>query len=241
MKKIREAVILVGGLGTRLQPVIGEVPKSMLRFNGKPLLEYTLNALKECGIESATLIVNFQAKIIRDYFKDGSKFGMKIDYIFQKNPKGGTSDAVSYGEGKVGGEQFFVIYGDNAFDPKILDGILAKAARYDGVLCGNEMKDVRQYGTFKIEADLVKEIAEKSSNPPSKIVFTGLMILPKEIFDSIRKTPLSSRGEKELTTSITLSANNGKRFGFFVTKEFWMDPRNQEDLEEIEKFYKTLK
>lgn len=237
MTEISEAVILAGGLGTRLRSVV-QIPKSMSQFAGKPLLEYTLTALKERGVKDFVFIVNYEKEMIQNYFKDGKDFGVNINYAFQENPKGGTADAVSYAEGKVRGKRFFVIYGDNAFDPKILDGILTKADRYDGVLCGKKMEDVRQYGTFKIESDLVREVAEKSPNPPSNIVFTGLMILPAEIFNSIRKTPLSPRGEKELTTSITLAASSGKRFGFFVAKEFWMDPRNKEDFYVIEEFYR---
>lgn len=212
----------------------------MSQFAGKPLLEYTLDALKERGVKDFVFVVNYEKEMIQNHFKDGSGFGVNIDYVVQENPKGGTADAISYAERKVHGKKFFSIYGDNAFDPKILDGILAKADSYDGVLCGKRMEDVTQYGTLKIESDLVKEIAEKSPSPPSNIAFTGLMILPNEIFNSIRKTPLSPRGERELTTSITLSASSGKRFGFFVAKEFWMDPRNKEDMDVIEEFYRKL-
>jgi len=240
MRDIKEAVVVVAGLGTRLKPVIGEIPKSMIKYNSKPLLEYILTALRDHGIENFVLVVNFKKEVVIDYFGDGSKFDINIQYVVQENPKGGTADAVSYAKGKVQGEKFFVIYGDNVFDPRILDEILAKSDEYDGILCGKEMHDVTQYGTFRIEGDLVKEIAEKSPQPPSKIAFTGLMILPSAIFDAIKETKLSERGQKELTTSIGILSKKGFRFGYVVADEFWMDPRNKDDLNEIEKFYKSF-
>lgn len=241
MRNIKEAIIVVAGLGTRLKPVIGEIPKSMIKYNSRPLLEYILTALRDRGIENFVLVVNFKKEVIVDYFGDGSKFGINIQYVVQENPKGGTADAVSYAKGKVQGQKFFVIYGDNVFDPEILDEILAKVDKYDGVLCGKEMQDVTQYGTFRIEDDLIKEIAEKSSQPPSKIAFTGLMILPRAIFDAIEETKISERGQKELTESITILSKKGLRFGYVASKKFWMDPRNKDDLGEIEKFYKSFK
>jgi bifunctional UDP-N-acetylglucosamine pyrophosphorylase/glucosamine-1-phosphate N-acetyltransferase len=240
MVEVKEAVVVVAGPGTRLAPIIGEIPKSMVRYNHKPLLEYILTSLRDFGVENFVLVVNFKKEVIIDYFGDGRKFGINIQYIVQKNPKGGTADAVGYAKGKVQGKKFFVIYGDNIFNPEILDEILAKTDRYDGVLCGKEMQDVTQYGTFRIEGDLVKEIAEKSSNPPSKIAFTGLMILPKAIFDAIDKTKISERGQKELTESIAILSKKGFKLGYVAAEKFWIDPRNKEDLYEVEKFYKSF-
>lgn len=238
---IKEAVILVGGVGTRLQPVIGEIPKSMLEFNGKPLLEYTLNVLKARDVNEYVIVVNFKREMIQQYFGDGSRFGVNIRYVVQDNPKGGTADAVSYADEKISDKKFFVIYGDNAFDPAILDAILEKAADYDGVICGKEMdidKIRNRYGSLIIEKDLVKGIAEKSPNPPSNLAFTGLMILPDATFNAIRKTPLSPRGEKELTTSIGMLADNDYRFGYVAMRIFWNDPGTKEDLDIIEEFYR---
>ena len=240
MQKIREAVILAAGEGTRLRPTIGEMPKSMLQFNGKPLLEHILNALRERGVKIFTIVVNYKKERIQSYFGDGSRFNLEIHYVTQKNSNGGTADAVGMAEGNIKDAKFFVVYGDNVFDPEILDEILSKVDSYDGVLCGKEMKDVTQYGTFKIEEDLVKEIAEKSPNPPSNIVFTGLMILPVDIFNAIKETQLSKRGEKELTSSISILASKNSKIGYVSTTKFWMDPRNKEDLESIGKFYRGI-
>jgi len=232
-----KAVVLAGGLGTRLQPIIGEIPKSMLEFNGRPLLEYSLNALKERDVKEYLIVVNFKREMIQQHFGDGSKFGVNIEYVVQENPKGGTANAVSYAAGEIPDRKFFVIYGDNAFDPLILDEILSKADNYDGVLCGKQMQDMSQYGALKIEHDLIKGIAEKSPQPPSNLAFTGLMILPSKIFSAIRRTPISPRGERELTTSIELLAEEGLRFGYVTTERFWLDPKNEEDLEVVKEFY----
>jgi len=236
-----KAVILAAGIGTRLHPVIGDIPKSLIKFNGRPLVEYAIDALKENGVTDFIFIVNYMKELFFEHFGDGKKFGVNIEYVVQQNPKGGTADSVGQAKNKISEGKFFVVYSDNAFDPEIVRDVMEKESDYDGVLCGKEMEEVSQYGTFRIEGDLVKEIAEKSSNPPSKIVFTGLMILPKDIFLAIDETPLSVRGEKELTTSISMLAKRGYSFGYVAEKKFWMDPRNEEDLKVVENFYKKLR
>ena len=234
-------MILAAGMGTRLQPVIGDMPKTLLKFDGRPLIEYTIDSLKKNGITEYIFVVNYMKELLINHLGDGNKFDVSIDYVVQKNPKGGTADSVCQAKNKISDGKFFVVYGDNAFDPEIITDVLEKSRDYDGVLCGREMEDVSQYGTFKIEGDIVKEIAEKSPNPPSKLVFTGLMVLPKEIFLAIDETPLSVRGEKEVTTSINMLAKRGYSFGYVAEKRFWMDPRNEEDLHTVENFYKNLK
>jgi dTDP-glucose pyrophosphorylase len=66
------------------------------------------------------------------------------------------------------------------------------------------------------------------------------MILPNAIFDAINETQLSERGQKELTESIAILSKKGFRFGYVASEKFWIDPRNKDDLDEIEKFYKSF-
>ena len=80
-----QAVILSGGLGTRLRPLTNRVPKPMVPIRGKPFLEYQLNLLKKNGITEVLLCVGYKWGLIRRYFGDGSKLGMKIAYSVDKN------------------------------------------------------------------------------------------------------------------------------------------------------------
>lgn len=82
--KINQAVILAGGLGTRLRPITNEIPKPMIRFHDKPFLEYLIERLKENGIEEVVLLLGFLPDKIVDYFKNGEDFGIKINYSIGK-------------------------------------------------------------------------------------------------------------------------------------------------------------
>jgi D-glycero-D-manno-heptose 1,7-bisphosphate phosphatase len=80
MVEIQQAVILAGGLGTRLQPLTDDLPKPMITVNGRPFLEYLIEMLKENGIKEVVLLLGYLAEKIKEHFGDGSRFGMKIKY-----------------------------------------------------------------------------------------------------------------------------------------------------------------
>ena len=81
-----KAVILAGGLGTRLQPYTTFVPKPMLPLGEKPLLEHLIEWLKKNGIKTTVLCVSYLRKTIEDYFEDGERFGMNIEYAIASKP-----------------------------------------------------------------------------------------------------------------------------------------------------------
>ena len=237
-----KAVILAGGVGTRLQPVIGnDNSKVMLRYSGKPLLQRTIETLKENGINEIVLVVSHQKEKMMSYFGDGSKFGVKIEYVFQKHPKGGTADATGYAKEKINDDKFVLIYGDNVFLAETLEKLIAASKNFDGVMCGKEVENPSNYGILEIENDTVKKIHEKPESPPSNIANTGLFVLPKKIFSAIEKTELSPRGEYELTDSIQMLINDGTSIGCVVAKEFWSDPRSKEELDEAQKAVGEMK
>jgi len=80
MIKIKQAVILAGGQGTRLRPITDKIPKPMIQFHGKPFLEYIIEMLKENGINKITLLLGYLPDPVVDYFGNGKKFGIKIKY-----------------------------------------------------------------------------------------------------------------------------------------------------------------
>lgn len=116
MKKIDSAVIMAGGKGSRLHSITNdEIPKPMVPVDGKPLLEYQVEKLKLYGIKKIIMIVGHLGEKIADYFKDGSGFGINIDYIFEKEPLG-TAGAFYYLKEKTDAKDFLLIFGDIFFD-----------------------------------------------------------------------------------------------------------------------------
>jgi len=225
-----KAVILAGGRGSRLRPIIGEgKQKVMYEYSNKPLLHRTIDMLKEKGYTDIILVVSHLKEQIIDYFGDGKKFGVNIEYVVQENPKGGTADATKTAREKINDNQFLLIYGDNVFSSETLDDLINKHDHFDGILCGHEVENPQKFGVLQVNGVKVEKIIEKPINPPSNLVMTGLFILPKEIFSAIDETKLSPRGEYELTESIQILIDKGKKFGY-TTTNLWYDPRDKEEI-----------
>jgi dTDP-glucose pyrophosphorylase len=87
-------IIMAGGLGTRLRPITEKIPKALVLVRGKPILSHIIDSLKEQGLYKITLSVNYKAEMIEKYFGDGSRHGVKIDYIYE-NKRMGTAGSLS--------------------------------------------------------------------------------------------------------------------------------------------------
>ena len=110
-----KAVILAGGLGTRLQPYTFFIPKPMLPIGNKPLLEHILEWLKQNnGIDQIVICVSYLHRIIEDYFEDGGRFGMKIQYAKSERPLA-TAGQLKSAE-KLLNETFVCLYGDSIYE-----------------------------------------------------------------------------------------------------------------------------
>jgi len=109
-----KAVILAGGLGTRLQPYTTFVPKPMLPLGEKPLLEHLIEWLKKNGIKTSVLCVSYLRKTIEDYFEDGERFGMNIEYAIASKPLA-TAGQLKTAEQFID-DSFVCVYGDSVFD-----------------------------------------------------------------------------------------------------------------------------
>lgn len=105
-----QAIIMAGGKGTRLSSVIKDVPKPMALIAGKPLLEYTIQNLKENDIKDIILVVGHLGNIIQEYFQDGQKWGVNISYFIENNPMG-TAGALFELADRLE-NNFYLIFGD---------------------------------------------------------------------------------------------------------------------------------
>lgn len=106
---------MAGGEGTRLKSVTGDLPKPMALLAGKPVLEHILNLLKRCGVTRACLALRYRPEIIRDYFGDGKRFGVELEYHEEREPLG-TAGAVKSCRDFYGDRDFLVVSGDSACD-----------------------------------------------------------------------------------------------------------------------------
>ncbi|MDR7464862.1 MAG: nucleotidyltransferase family protein [Armatimonadota bacterium] len=107
-----QAVILAGGLGTRLWPLTKTVPKAMAPVAGRPFLEYQLDYLRRGGVSEVVICLGYLGHLIQEHFGDGRRFGVRIRYGYEQDRLLGTAGAVKNVEGYLR-EVFFVIYGDS--------------------------------------------------------------------------------------------------------------------------------
>ncbi len=116
MKEIHTAVIQAGGKGTRMRELTCDIiPKSMLQISGKPLLEWQIDNLKNCGITQIILIIGHLGNIIREYFQNGAKFGVEIKYVEETTPLG-SAGSLYHLRNMLMQENFMLVLGDVLFN-----------------------------------------------------------------------------------------------------------------------------
>jgi len=231
-----KAVILAAGAGARLKDLTNDQPKVMIKIFGKPMLQYLVETLVKKGITDLVVVVSYKKDVITNYFGDGKKFGVKIDYVIQENCKGGTADALRYAKEKINEDKFLLIYGDNIFDPNIIDEMIKESKNCDGVVWGKEVDNPSLYGVLKLDGSKLVKIMEKPKDPPSNLVLAGIFIMPKQIFAAIDETKLSQSGEYYLTDSIHILIKKGLNFNCVRMKEFWKDIGTVKELEQAKEY-----
>ncbi|MCL2157254.1 MAG: sugar phosphate nucleotidyltransferase, partial [Methanobrevibacter sp.] len=210
-------------------------PKTMLPVAGKPIIQYNIEALRDSGVTDILLIVNYKESMVKDYFKDGNEFGVKISYKTQKELVG-TANAIGYGKDFVD-DTFIVLNGDIILDSDLLKSILDEYLNQKPatLMVLKEVENPSHFGVVEIENSLVKNIVEKPSleEAPSKLVNTGVYIFNRNIFDKIDKTTKSERGEYEITDSLLMQINEGQTVRGFKTDKEWIDVGRPWELIEI--------
>lgn len=210
-----KAVVLAAGLGTRMRPLTFTKPKFLLPVAGRPALDHTFTLLKNAGIEQVAIVVGFGREQIMDRYGDGSKLGLKLEYLHQKELLG-TANAVSVAEDFVGGDHFLVMNGDTLVDQESLNALLKRHREFGsnkgfgGVMATIEVDEPEQFGIVFLKGEKVSEVVEKPKRVKSRLANAGVYIFDPVIFDAIKRTKPSKRGEYELTASIQILINEGK-------------------------------
>jgi len=226
-----KAVILTAGEGSRLKPITSTCPKPMIPIAGKPLLEHTILALKNIGIEEILLIVGYKEDLVRAYFGDGQDlFNIKIEYITQDDHLG-TAHATGYAKDFINdGKSFLMMNGDLVVDPAVFKDITRKfeESKAKSLISLLEVDNPQNFGIISLNSEgYVEKIVEKPS-PDQKVgnlANAGIYIFDPMIFKAIEKTEKSVRNEYELTDSmeILIEQLNGKIIGHVMKNRFWND------------------
>lgn len=230
-----KAIILSAGEGSRMRPLTLTKPKTMLPVAGKPIIQYNIESLRDNGINDILIIVRYKEEIVRNYFGDGSDFGVNISYKTQKDFLG-TANAISYGEDFID-DSIIVLNGDIILDDEIIHEIIKKYNYLspDTLMLLTEVEDPSAFGVVEIENGNIKNIVEKPKREeaPSNLVNAGIYIFNKDIFDKIRETEISERGEYEITDSVSLQIEDNKTVIGHKTSKDWIDVGRPWELIEV--------
>jgi mannose-1-phosphate guanylyltransferase len=216
-----KSVILAGGLGTRLLPLTKKTPKPMLLLGKKPILEHLIDWNKKNGVKSIVLCVSHLRKTIEDYFEDGKKFGVSIEYAISNKPLA-TAGQLKTAE-KFIDDTFVCMYGDSIFDFSLRNMIKQHKAKKAFVTMGlDEYKTNLAYGV--IDTSKTGKVLRWNEKPEIKAnVNMGCYVMEPNVFSLIPKN--KPYGMDDV---IKRAMSKKKLVNSFITKKGFTDIGNKE-------------
>jgi UDP-N-acetylglucosamine diphosphorylase / glucose-1-phosphate thymidylyltransferase / UDP-N-acetylgalactosamine diphosphorylase / glucosamine-1-phosphate N-acetyltransferase / galactosamine-1-phosphate N-acetyltransferase len=226
-----DALVLAAGRGVRLGALTASTPKVLLPVDGRPLLDYHLDALRSVGIRRVVLIVHYLAEQIDRHVDGGRAFGLDVTSVHQSEALG-TGDAVRVASPYIRSDPFLVCYADT-FLPA--EGALLASFLSDATpkIAGAQVADGGSYGRLATagagdELRLVG-LEEKDGRPVPALVNAGLYLLPRSMLELVAGLPRSVRGEYELTDAIRLFVARGGTVRVVPVAD-WVDAGTEESL-----------
>lgn len=221
-----DAVVLVGGKGTRLRPLTVSTAKPMLPTAGLPFLTHLLSRIADAGIDHVILGTSFKAATFESEFGDGSKLGLQIEYVVEEHPLG-TGGGIANVVPKLRYDTVMVFNGD-VLSGMDLRAMLAShhASQADLTLHLTRVSDPRAFGCVPTDADgRVQAFLEKTEDPPSDQINAGTYIFKREIVEQI---PRGREVSVEREVFPALLADGVKVCGY-VDSSYWRDMGTPED------------
>lgn len=232
---ITKAVLLAAGRGTRMRELTQELPKPMLQVRGKPVLQHIIEGLRAAGLTDFIIVVGWHAEVVSNFFGDGSKFGVQIEYVAQV-VQDGTGKVVELAREFAGSDPFILSYGDILVWPENYPQIRAALSGAEAVVSVKRSDDVSQGGAVFVNQNFeLIDLREKPKpgEPTSPWYNAGIYAFRSSIFDHIAKLERSPRGEFELTDAIRTLALAGNKVQAFELAGDWADVRDPEILAQL--------
>ncbi len=215
-----KAMVLAAGEGTRLRPLTSNIPKPLLMLAGKPYLQHLFEGLRDAGVDEIYLLVGWKANRVREHFGDGSALGVKIHYLEQKERKG-TAHAVGVADGVIKGN-FLCINGDVLLSAQDIKALAEEACKGGNVMAVAQVSDPTRFGVVEEESGRMRRIHEKPKVPPTDLVNAGAFAFTPRIFELIRQTGLSPRGEYEITDTLNMLCAE-EELRLLRLQDYWLD------------------
>jgi len=230
--KPNKVILMVGGLGTRLRPLTDTIPKPMLHVGNKPILETIIENFATYGFRKIVLCVNYKSDIIENHFKDGSRYGVEIEYIYESK-RMGTAGALSL-LSSIPSEPFFVMNGDLLTNINF-EHLLRYHLESDSLatMCVREHRYQVPFGVVEIEDEQVKSILEK----PIKqwFVSAGIYMFSPEVIQNI-----PSNEFYDMPTLFENIMKKGESVVSFPIREYWLDIGQIEEFKQANDEYHEI-
>ncbi|OCA87867.1 alcohol dehydrogenase [Bacillus sp. FJAT-27225] len=214
-------VLMAGGLGTRLRPLTDNCPKPLLKVGDKPILETTIEKLKKHGFRQFFLSVNYKAEMIEEYFGDGSKWDVEIDYLHETK-RLGTAGALSLLP-SVPSKPILVMNGDLLTTVNynfLLDYHMKQQS--EATMCVREYNYQVPYGVVKLDKNKLQGIEEKPVH--RSFVSAGIYVL-----DPITIREIPEDEFYDMPTLFEDMIKGGRNSSVFPLREYWCDIGRIED------------
>ena len=226
------AVLLCGGMGSRLAPLTNTLNKNALPLGMKFLFEYPLEKIREAGITEVCIVSSpHHLNTFIGILGSGESIGMDITYRMQEKPQG-IAHGIYQARNFARNDDLLVILGDNLFDFSLKEIVDYHSQRMttNAFVVVKEVSDPKRFGVVEYDAlGKVKQIIEKPDVAPSNDAVIGIYCYPTDVFEKIEKLKPSTRGEYEVTDLNNLYVQEGKLRTHKVDG-FWCDAGTPESL-----------
>jgi dTDP-glucose pyrophosphorylase len=232
MARIDKAVLLAAGRGTRMRKLTADLPKPMIEVRGKPVLQHIVEGLREAGVRDFLIIVGYHADAVQNFFGDGSRYNIKIQYATQV-VQDGTGRVVDLARNFAGDSPFVLSYGDILVDAANYKLLLDLPHDVEAIVSIARGEDVSKGGAVFLNEQMeLVDLREKSrpGEPTSAWYNAGIYTFRPSIFEFTAKLQPSPRGEYELTDAIRDLAQSGKKVKALELTGEWADLRDPEVL-----------
>jgi len=219
--------IMAGGFGTRLRPLTNNCPKPMLKVGDKPILEQILLNFVEAGFHRFYISTHYMPEVIRDYFGDGEKWGVSIQYVHEEEPLG-TGGALGLLPHNEIDEPMFMMNGD-LLTSLNLHSFLEFHERQSGVatMCVREYEHQVPYGVITSEGTQIKSMVEKPVH--RFFVNAGIYLLDPALVKSV------APGTRiDMPTLLEKEIDGGKAVNMFPIHEYWLDIGRMDDFQKAQ-------
>jgi len=242
-----KAILLAGGIGSRLFPVTQGVSKQLLPVYDKPMVYYPLSVIMGAGIREVLLISTpHDIDQYKRLLGDGSKWGINLSYLKQNQPNG-LAEAFIIGESFIKNDSVCLMLGDNIFygsnlSSHLKSAIIQTIELEKATVFGVKVNDPQRYGVISFDdKGNPNEIIEKPKRPKSDYAVAGLYFYPNSVIKIAKTIKPSNRGELEITSINQIYLNDKKLHIEKLGSEFtWLDTGTHESLLEASQFIQTI-